>query len=504
MDRGFLRDSLGVAGLTLVSRVTGFLRDFVTARFLGAGMVSDAFFVALKIPNMFRGVFAEGAFNSAFIPLFSGVMGEKGRPAARRLASDVFAFLFYALLIITLLCEIGMPLVIRVFAPGFIDNPAAMELAITLSRITFPFLALVALTSFFGAVLNSLGIFKPYAAAPIILNLTIIAAAFALAPYAPTVAHALSWGVSISGVFQLAWLFWIARRHGFGVMSFRLNLTDGVRSFSRRLAPGLVSAGVYHINLLLGSIFATQTEGATSYIYYADRLNQLPVGMIGVAAATVMLPSLSRDIKGGLLARAKERFNDSLVFTSALVLPAAVGCWLVAGPMVGTFFEYGAFTRADTLATAGVLKILALSLPALVYVKLFVNLFYARGDTKTPMKLSIVALAVNTANMFAFHHWLGYIGIVWAISLNNWLMLLMIWLSSHRRGYTDMRGAAGRLSAIALSSAAMGALLACVVPEQGDFAGFALAVLGAAALYGAIYWISRKAAKTIRRRTRAG
>jgi putative peptidoglycan lipid II flippase len=486
-----------VAGLTLVSRISGFLRDFTTAALLGAGATADAFFVAFKIPNLFRAMFAEGAFNSAFVPLFSKTLDTKGKHGARAFAKSIFAFLFYALLGITVAAEIFMPFVVDMFAPGFASDPAKRALTVELSRITFPFLMLVALASFFGAILNSLGLFKPYAVAPIVLNLCIIGAALALPGIVPDAAHALAIGVSVAGVIQLAVLARAAYKKGFGVMSFKPARNAQTDGFFKRFGPGMVSAGIYHLNVFIGGILATASSGATSYIYYADRLNQLPVGVIGVAAATVLLPSLSRDVQAARHESAKDRFNDSLVFTSTLVMPAAVGLFLLAEPLVAVVFEHGAFVHADTVATAVVLQILALSLPALTYLKLFANLFYARGDTSTPMKLSLIALATNTASTVAFNWMFGYRGIVAAISLNNWVMLAMLWMAAHRRGFTGIAPAAGKLCFMAAASAVMGIVLLFIRPLAEGFFGLVSACLAGALAYG----IMLLAAKMMTRRS---
>jgi len=488
VDKGFVKDTSRVAGLTLVSRLAGYLRDFVTAVLLGAGSVADAFFIAFKIPNMFRAIFAEGAFNSAFVPMFSHLLEGKGESAARKFAANIFAFLFYILLATTVLALVFMPFMLDVFAPGFRAEPEKFALAVSLSRITFPFLMLVALASFFGAILNSLGRFKPYAAAPIILNLTIIAAALTLSGMFPNAAWALSIGVSLSGVFQLAMLWYFARRRGFGGVSLKPEGNKDSAGFFARLGPGVVSAGVYHLNVMIGSIFATATDGATSYIYYADRLNQLPVGVIGVAAATVMLPSLSKDVRGGRGESAFDRLNDSLVLSSLLVLPAAIALFMLAEPVIRLVFEYGAFTASDTFEVARVLKILVLSLPALVYIKMFANLFYARGDTKTPMRLSIFALVLNVSMIVLFERLLGWIGIVVALSINNWAMLSMLAVSAIRRGYTGLERAAGRFARIGIASAVMGAVLWGIAPCANGLVDLGLVGAASGLAYASALW----------------
>jgi putative peptidoglycan lipid II flippase len=306
----------------------------------------------------------------------------------------------------------------------------------------------------------------------------------------PNAAWALAIGVSLSGVFQLAMLWYFAKRRGFGGVSLKPEKNKDIAGFFARLGPGVVSAGVYHLNILVGSIFATATDGAISYIYYADRLNQLPVGVIGVAAATVMLPSLSKDVRGGRCESAICRLNDSLVLSSLLVLPAAIGLYMLAEPIVRLVFEYGAFTAADTFQVARVLKILALSLPALVYIKMFANLFYARGDTKTPMKLSVFALVLNVSFIVLLHRWLGWIGIVVALTINNWAMLAMLAATAFRRGYTGVKRAAGRFGRITVACVAMAAVLIPLAPHAEGFFSFGFVGAASAAVYAAALWVS--------------
>ncbi|MDR1476668.1 MAG: murein biosynthesis integral membrane protein MurJ [Rickettsiales bacterium] len=460
MNKTFLKNTVAVGAITLLSRISGFVRDFFTAKYLGAGRLSDCFFVAFKIPNLFRAIFAEGAFNSVFVPLFSGILHSEGEGKAKEFSKSIFAILFYVLLVFTMLAEIFMPAMVAVFAPGFESGSDKFELAVALSRITFPFLFFVAMTSFFGSILNSLGLFRPYAMQPIILNLVMIAALFAFGRAAPTAAHALAWGVSAAGVLQLAILAWTARRRGFGVMSFRPSFSPEVAKFFSRIVPGILSAGIYHVNVMVGSIFATSTNGAVSWIYYADRLNQLPLGVIGAAVATVMLPDISRHVKQGRLNRTKKVFNDSMLFTSLLVIPCAVGLMVVGYPLIQIFFERGAFKPADTYATARVLSILCLGLPALVYVKLLANVFYARSDTRTPMRVAAATLACNLLFTVVLNRVYGYVGVVAAITLSNWVGFGALYWLCYKRGLMGMYLRTLRsIAKIALVSLAMGALV---------------------------------------------
>ncbi|MBD5397909.1 murein biosynthesis integral membrane protein MurJ [bacterium] len=438
LNKKFLKNTVAVGGLTFLSRISGLIRDLFVAKYLGAGKLSDCFLVAFRIPNLFRSIFAEGAFNSAFIPIFSGILYTDGKEKAKNFCQSIFALLFYILLIFTLICEIFMPQVVQIFAPGFSQNLDKFELAVTLSRITFPFLFFIALTSFFGSILNTLGNFKPYASTPIILNLCIVFSLLLFAKFFPNPAYAVSWGVFASGIIQLWWLFWIAKNYGFGIISFRANMTPSVIQFFKKIMPGIMGAGIYHLNIMIGSIFATPTNGAVSWIYYADRLNQLPLGVIGIAIATVLLPSLSKEIKNNRLNKSQLLFNNSMKMASILVIPCAVGMMAVSYPIIQIFFERGLFKASDTYATAQILQILCVGLPALVYTKLYSNVFYARKDTKTPMIIAGVSLLFNLFLTIILTKTFSYMGVVLAITVANWINFLMLYYISYVKNFMYM------------------------------------------------------------------
>jgi putative peptidoglycan lipid II flippase len=456
VNRLFFKNTIVVGAFTFLSRISGFVRDLFVAKYLGAGWLSDCFFVAFKIPNMFRAVFAEGAFNAAFVPIFSGLAHTEGKERAREFAKSSFAFLFYILLVFTLLAEVSMPWVVGAFAPGFEAEAEKFGLAVRLAHITFPFLFFVSISSFFGAILNSIGLFKPYALMPIVHNLIMVFALTFCTILAPSTAYVLAWSLSAAGAVQIAYLGWIAYRHGFGVVSFRPRISPPVAQFFRKLLPGLISAGIYHLNIMIGSIFASATNGAVSWIYYADRLNQLPAGVIGVAVATVLLPDISRTVKLRRLNRTKKIFDDSLRFTSMLVIPCAAGLIALSYPLIQMFFERGAFSASDTHETARVLDMLCLSLPALVYVKLFANVFYAGGDTRTPMATSVMTMVLNVCLALIFSRIWGYIGIVAAISVSNWFGFFALYFISYRRGMMKIyRRTVADIAKIMLISALM-------------------------------------------------
>jgi putative peptidoglycan lipid II flippase len=413
-----IRGIFTVGVWTLASRVLGFARDMMIAAFLGAGPVADAFFVALRLPNLFRRLFGEGAFNAAFVPAFSGMLAAEGREEARRFAEDAFAVMFVALGLLTVLGEIFMPDVMRGLAPGFETMPAKFALAVELSRITFPYLVLICLGALISGVLNGMDRFTAASASYILFNVVTIAAMLLLTPYVPTVGHALAWGVTASGVAQLAVLLVAARRAGMRIALRRPRMTAQMRMLFRRMAPGLVGAGVTQLNLAVDVIIASLLPaGTVSVLYYADRVQQLPLGVIGTAVGTAMLPMLSRQVRAGEGQAALGTLNRALEYALALTLPAALALMVCAGPIMEALFNRGAFGGRDTVLSAHALAAYAVGLPAFVLVKVLAPGFFARGDTGMPVKIGVVAVALNLALNIAFMHPLQQMGPALATSI---------------------------------------------------------------------------------------
>ena len=346
----FARSLFTVSGLTVVSRLAGFLRDTLTAMFLGAGPVADAFFVAQRLPNLFRSLFAEGAFTAAFVPLYTTEQERHGQEAAQRFAGQALMLLLAALIPFSIIVMMFMPQVMLILAPGFEKEPEKYDLAVRFSTITFPYLALISVTALQTGVLNAQGRFGPGAAAPIAFNLVLIAALF-IARFAHLhVGYALAWGVTISGVVQCGWLAISCYRAGVSIPFTKPQLGDASKRLFRRIGPGAVGAGAAQINLLISTILAsTLPTGAVSYLFYADRLNQLPLGVVGIAVATTLLPLLSRQIENGQAKRMHKHYTSRAIeFCLMLGLPATVGLAIAAQPIIQTLFEHGAFTHEDT------------------------------------------------------------------------------------------------------------------------------------------------------------
>ncbi len=425
-----------IGGWTVLSRITGLMREMLVARYLGAGTIADAFFVAFRFPNMFRALFAEGAFNAAFVPLFAGKLEAEGRQAARQFAEQCFAVLTVALVAFIALIEIGMPWAIYVLASGFDDTPGKLALATEFSRITFPYLLFISMVSLQSGVLNAMGRFAAAAGTPVLLNLTSMAVLVALVPYVETAGHAMAWGVFASGVTQFLWLVFSVRRVGMGLRLVRPRLSPEVRTMLKRVVPGAVGAGVYQVNLLVNTMIASQVaNGAVSYLNYADRINQLPLGVVGIAIGTALLPLLSRQLRAGETAAAVESQNRAMELGMLLTLPAAVAFLVIARPIIAVLFERGSFTAADTLAVTPALMAFALGLPAYVLVKVLTPGFFARHDTKTPVKIALATLAVNIGLNLALMAPLAHVGMALSTAVAAWLNVALLARTLSKRGF---------------------------------------------------------------------
>ncbi|MBC8049193.1 MAG: murein biosynthesis integral membrane protein MurJ, partial [Chitinophagales bacterium] len=342
-----------VGGLTAISRVFGFIRDILIAAVLGAGWVADAFFVAFRFPNLFRALFAEGAFNSAFVPLFSKRLETEGRDSSHIFAEQAMAMLLTAVALTVIVAEIFMPALVGLLAPGFTADPRKFELAVLLSRITFPYIACMSALALTAGLLNAFGKFGAPAAAPIILNLVLsavmVTAAWLGFYNQPEAGVMLAWGVTVAGLAQLAYVALAARRLGMDLGFRRPRMNDDMRRLISLGVPGLITGGINQINVFVGTMIASLQVSAVSYLYYADRLNQLPLGIVGIAIAVVLLPELSRKLAAGDAQAAMDSQNRSLEFALILTLPAAVALMIAPYPIIQVLFQRGAFSANDTL-----------------------------------------------------------------------------------------------------------------------------------------------------------
>lgn len=482
--------------LTLVSRVLGFAREMILARVLGAGLAADAFNLAFKLPNIFRRLFAEGAFSAAFVPLFSREKAEAGLEAARRFAEDVLAVLVVVLLLLTALVEAAMPAVVWLLngGGGFTDIPGKFDLAVSLSRLTFPYLGFIALAALCGGILNSLSRFAASAAAPILLNLCLIGAMLGFHGSDIVTAHALAIAASLAGLLQFLWLLWACRRAG---VSLRLRwpaMSPRVRQFGRQVAPAAFGAGLYQVGQLIDLFFASHLpQGALSYLNYADRLNQLPLGVVGIALGTALLPALATHIAQKDEIAAVHLQNRAAELALFLALPAAAALLVLAEPLTTAFYLGGRFGPEDAAWTAAVLKGLAAGLPAYVLVKVLTPAFFARGDTGTPVRTAAAALVLNVVLILLLIGRLQVAGLAWATAIAAWANCVMLYVALRRRGsFRFDRQCIRRIAASVAASAAMSSVLAALLHLHDlRFDGPTLARIGAIAIVvaagGAVY-----------------
>ena len=459
-----LKSAATVGGFTLASRLLGFVRDQLVAFTLGTGPIAEAFFVAQRFPNLFRALFAEGAFNSAFVPQFARRIEGEGHTAAHIFANEIFSALLAWLLIFSAAAMIAMPWLMFIIAPGFSPDPEKFQLAVDLTRICFPYLLFMSLTALQSGVLNSLNRFTAAAAAPILLNIVmigsnVIAWGFNTGNTAAT-GYIFAWGVSIAGVAQFLLMAIACQRAGMPLIPKMPRFSPDVRRVLSLAFPGIVSGGIMQINLLIATIIATSLDRAVAYLYYADRLYQLPLGVIGVAIGVVLLPDLSRKLRAGDNQAAVNSQNRALELSLFLTIPAAVALMAIPIPILHTVFEHGAFSAADTLAVAPAVLAFAAGLPAFAMTKVFQPGFYAREDTKTPMRFAIVSVAINIVASLLLSRWYGHVGIAMATSIAAWANAILLAISLTRRGHYQMDGRLkARLPRILVSGVLMGLLL---------------------------------------------
>ncbi|HYB54958.1 MAG TPA: murein biosynthesis integral membrane protein MurJ [Alphaproteobacteria bacterium] len=481
-----LRSSALVGAYTMASRILGFVRDMMIAAALGAGPVADAFVVAFRFPNLFRNLVAEGAFSVAFVPLYSRAVEERGHQGAMVFAGEVLAVLLTALALVTVAALAAMPWLMALIAPGFLSSPEKYALAVELTRITFPYLLCMALVALLGGVLNSHFRFAAAAVAPVLLNLTLIAALLLPRRWSTTPGHALAWAVVMAGIGQFLWLAWSAARHRLLPSLPRPRLTPAVRRLMRLMLPGAFGAGVIQINIVVATMIASLLPtGAVAGLYYADRLYQLPLGVIGTAIGTVLLPELSRKLRAGDEQGAGQSQNRALEFALLFTLPAAAALAAIATPIVSVLFQHGAFGPEATRMTAAALTAFALGLPAYVIVKALAPAFFAREDTATPVRAAVLAVVTNIVLSLALLHPLGPTGIALATSLAAWVNAAALAVSLWRHAHLALdAGFRRRVPRIALASAAMASCLVLAARALGSAlaGGLALKIAALAAL----------------------
>lgn len=434
-----------VGGMTMASRILGFVRDMLIARFLGTGPVADAFVVAFRFPNLFRRFFGEGAFNSAFVPLYAKRLEGEGKEAANEFASDAMSGLTLVLFIFTLIAIAVMPWFLLTMASGFLIGGAEdvsfleglallaegntndkYDMAVLFSRIAFPYLFFVSLVALLSGVLNSLEKFALAAAAPILLNIVLIGSLVLFASAGPTPGHALIWGVFFAGIAQFLALVWGVKRAGVMPRLRRPRWNADMKRLVVLGVPGIIAGGITQINLMVGTLITSFEASAVSILFYADRVYQLPLGLIGAAMGVVLLPGLSRQLRAGDDAGALETQNRSVELSCLLIFPASVALFIIPSQIVTGLFEYGRFTAEDSARTAAAIAIFALGLPAFVLNKVFAPGFFAREDTKTPMVFALVNASINIVLSYILFFRIGVVGIAIATSVAGWVNTLLL------------------------------------------------------------------------------
>jgi len=459
--------------MTFLSRILGFVRDVIIARIFGASLVADAFFVAFKIPNFLRRLFAEGAFSLAFVPVFSEYKTQREEADVKRLADGVAASLGLILLVVTVIGVIAAPVLVTIFAPGFIGNEGKFELAVDMLRITFPYIFFISLTAFAGSILNSYGRFAIPAFTPVLLNISLIFAAIVLAPHFDRPIMALAWGVFIAGAAQLLFQLPFLAQIRMLPRPRRGADAEGVSRIKKMMLPALFGSSVAQINLLLDTLIASfLVTGSISWLYYSDRLVEFPLGVFGVALATVILPRLSQQHTLASPQQFSQTLDWALRWVVIIALPSTMGLMLLAEPMLVTLFQYGAFNEHDVTMAGRSLLAYSLGLGAFIMIKILAAGFYSRHDMKTPVKIAVITMAVNMVMNIILVFPLAHAGLALATSLSAWLNAGWLLYLLRRDGiYQSRSGWQWLLLRTFMATLSMAVVLFFLVPALSDWVG---------------------------------
>jgi len=459
-----LKSLATVSGFTLLSRVLGLLREVLLARFLGTGMVADAFVVAFRLPNMFRRIFGEGAFNAAFVPLFGRELEENGDEQADRFASQTFSMLGLVLVVGSIIAIPLMPFIIELLAPGYRDDPAKLATTVGMGRIMFSYLLCMALSAHLSGVLNTIRIFGMPSFAPVLLNLIFITALAVVVPLLGLtgdvggVGKVVSWAVCLAGFIQLLALYLTCLAKGRRIIPVVPRIDTKMKRLFALMIPGILAAGIQQINLIVGTRIASGQDSANSYIYYSDRINQLPLGIIGIAFGVVLLPEITRLLRAGNPAGAVRSVNRGVELAMLVTLPAAVAMVVIAAPIISAIYERGQFSGESTSLTAAALKGFALGLPAYILVRVLQPCYFAREDTRRPMIMGAITVAVNLVLSIILFRYYQHVGITIATSVAGWVNVALL-LFGLKGFYQPDRQLLSRLPRMLLASVAMGAVL---------------------------------------------
>jgi putative peptidoglycan lipid II flippase len=411
---------------TIISRLLGYLRDILIAVFLGAGPLADAFFVAFRIPNTFRRLFSEGTFNAAFVPSYSSILDNKKK--SQKFANNIFTLLTIGLFFLVLVIEIMMPIFVFLIAPGFEGDYKKMELAVTLTRITFPFLMFISLASFFSAILNSHNKFAIASASPIILNILLIGVLIFGKILNDQLVYYLSYAVTISGILQLILLYFFVKKYFSPKINLLFKIDNKVKLFFKKLLPSIFSSGVTQINILVGTIIASFQASAVSYLYYADRIYQINLAIAGIAIGTVILPQLSKHVQSNKKEKINLIQNKALELSLFLSIPAALALLIASEEIISSLFGYGSFNELSVVNSAKALFYFAIGLPAFSLIKVFSAFFFARHNTKIPFYISLISVLLNVFISVIFFKEVGFIIIPIATTISSWFNAILLFI----------------------------------------------------------------------------
>ena len=441
---------------TIISRLLGYLRDILIAIFLGAGPLADAFFVAFRIPNTFRRLFSEGTFNAAFVPSYAAELSN-GKDNAEKFATNIFSLLMLSLFFLVLIIEIFMPYFVFIIAPGFSGNQEKIELAINLTRITFPFLFFISLASFFSAIMNSHNRFAVAAAAPVILNFFLISVLFYGGFLGDKLVYYLSYAVTLAGIAQFIYLYFYVKKFYIPKFIYKFSIDEKIKSFFSKLLPSIFSSGVTQINILVGTIIASFQASAISYLYYADRIYQINLAIAGIAIGTVILPQLSKYVNSNENEKITLIQNKALEFSLFLSLPASIALLIASEEIISALFGYGTFNELSVKNSSNALFYFAFGLPAFSLIKVFSSFYFSRHNTKLPFYISLVSVFLNILISIIFFKKVGFIIIPIATSISSWFNSILLFIFLKKDNFFNFNSIfISRFLKILISSFVMG------------------------------------------------
>ncbi len=454
---------------TLLSRILGYLRDILIAIFLGASVFADAFFVAFRLPNTFRRLFAEGTFNAAFIPSYTSEKIEN-KKKGKKFADDILNFLVLCLTFLVVIAEIFTPYLVYLIAPGFLEDTEKFNLAVEFTRITFPFLLFVCLSSFFSGILNSNNKFAAAAAAPIILNIVLILSLIISYLFKYDFATQLSYAVSLGGLIQLIFLIIFTKKYYVPSIEFKIKLNRKLKYFFKKLLPSILSSGVTQINILVGTIIASFESGAVSYLYYADRVYQINLAIAGIAVGTVSLPILSKAFKEKKFYRVSQIQSRSIELSLLFSIPASLGLIIASEEIINALFGYGSFTVENIFLTGLALKYFGYGIPAFALIKILSNFFFARNNTRTPFYISSFIVFVNVIISISLFNKIGFVIIPIATSVSTWIGVIIYIFLLHKRNFLLLQNyLIKNITKIILSSILMSLILIFMLSFFKDY-----------------------------------